>query len=1092
MYAKQYKAFSQEALLEALTKFPTTWVLTPINGNKVPYRKRWQSEEPVFRSAIVKDIQSGFAKGVGIRTGRISGGIVAIDFDGQSAWELARQLGEIPITVAFTSGRLGRHQRLYYIPEEYWSKITTKKLKTGVIGDDGKPEQLELRWDGCQSVLPPSAHPETNAYLWRTSYTETAIAQAPMWVIEQMLHKPEPEEKTSSPKLKQPTNTSWTTADWTLSYLNALSPYRADDYDDWLAVGMALHSVDDALLTEWDKWSSQSPKYKPGVCEKKWKSFNSQGISIGSLAHMAKGDGWQSPFNKPTGRSFSSTSSRNHGGGSGGSGGSGGGDDGGNGHSTKVLNHPPFSPLTKDELLASINSLIQQGSSDSEVSLTIPSLAKRSGYTESAIWKIYHDLLKETELEESRTDASHLIDSLLSARQASVPLHSVLPMALADPFTRYASWLNIRPEVILLTFLTTVSGLHHSETTSLLNRDFDFDVKPNLFTAIVAPPSQKKSPILKAIAKKPLRALERKARDEWRRLQSEFNEIRERYNSLPKDQKEQQFPNGLPPEPPDRRKIYSFSDTTTEGIRNQIEAYPNQGLIALPDELARLIKSANKYRGGKGSDEEDLLSYYDGGGETVLRAGGLAGDFDNLLLSILGSIQPGVLQKMLKDCQDENGKWARFIFVSQPLAPSVMSADGGSFDLAPMLANLYEKVNNLFPEEYKPSREAFNYYCSVYNEFERRRCEEPHTGLSAAWGKAEGRVGKIACNLHVVHELVAGKIPSTTIPKARYQEAFDITMFGMQQLFSLYKELGEEDALASHLIKVITLSQEKGGFIKAKEVQALYCAKYRPTPDTVRSWFRELEAMGKGTTRGNGRSLEFSAVEKPTIPPEHPQKTKVDKVDILVDVLSTAEKIDIQGVQPKVDKVDISGCFLEKTHQYVETPHSSTLTANPGHIEKEEKYPPISTSSTNAQDVDGAVFLEVDTTSTETSTFGETSQALVAAPFSAQQLREADYSSFPVNNPRMTESVRGTIAGVIRNRILEIDSPEAYEALRDSQEFTTQQLNWVRRNLLTQEERATFQAKVLGSTPSNGNPPAQPERLFKNGDRVQHKNRNQR
>jgi hypothetical protein len=788
---------------------------------------------------------------------------------------------------------------------------------------------------------------------------------------------------------------------------------------------------------------------------------------------MAKLDGWQSPFNKPTGCSFSSTSSGNRGGGSG------GGDDGGNGRFTKVLNHPAFSPLTKDELLSSISSLIQQGSSDSEVSLTIPNFAKRSGYTESAIWKIYHDLLKETELEESRTDASHLIDSLLSARQASVPLHSVLPMALADPFTRYASWLNIRPEVILLTFLTTVSGLHHSETTSLLNRDFDFDVKPNLFTAIVAPPSQKKSPILKAIAKKPLRVLERKARDEWRRLQSEFNEMRERYNSLPKDQKEQQFPNGLPPEPPSRRKIYSFSDTTTEGIRNQIEAYPDQGLIALPDELARLIKSANKYRGGKGSDEEDLLSYYDGGGETVLRADGLAGDFDNLLLSILGSIQPGVLQKMLKDCQDENGKWARFIFVSQPLAPSVMSTDGGSFDLAPMLANLYEKVNNLFPEEYKPSREAFNYYCSVYNEFERRRCEEPHTGLSAAWGKAEGRVGKIACNLHVVHELVAGKIPSTTIPKARYQEAFDITMFGMQQLFSLYKELGEEDALASHLIKVITLSQDKGGFIKAKEVQALYCAKYRPTPDTVRGWFRELEAMGKGTTRGNGRSLEFSAVEKPTIPPEHPQKTKVDKVDVLVDVLSTAEKLDIQGVQSKVDKVDISGCFLEKTYQYVETLHSSTQVVTPEYIEKEEKYPPTSTLSTNAQDVDGAVFLEVDTTSTETSTFGETSTFCTP-------LLEIDYSSFPIDATRMVESVPGTIAGVIRDHILAIDSLEAYEALLDSQEFTTEQLNWVRRNLLTKEERVAFQAKVVGSTPSNGNPPAQPEVVFEKGDRVQY------
>jgi hypothetical protein len=192
-----------------------------------------------------------------------------------------------------------------------------------------------------------------------------------------------------------------------------------------------------------------------------------------------------------------------------------------------------------------------------------------------------------------------------------------------------------------------------------------------------------------------------------------------------------------------------------------------------------------------------------------------------------------------------------------------------------MLSDLYEKVNQLPPVEYKPEREAFTYYCSIYNELERRRCSEPHGGLSAAWGKAEGRVGKLACNLHVVHELVAGRTPSEFIPKARYEEAFTITMFGMQQLFSLYKELGEEEALASHLVKVISLSQEKGGFIKAKEVQSLYNTKYRPSPDTVRSWFRELKAMGKGTTRGDGRSLEFSVLDfSPPLPLKQSTKNK--------------------------------------------------------------------------------------------------------------------------------------------------------------------------------------------------------------------------
>jgi hypothetical protein len=68
--------------------------------------------------------------------------------------------------------------------------IATKKLNTGVKDADGKFQQLELRWDGCQSVLPPSVHPETNFYRWRKSPEEVAIAQAPMWLIEQMLDEP--------------------------------------------------------------------------------------------------------------------------------------------------------------------------------------------------------------------------------------------------------------------------------------------------------------------------------------------------------------------------------------------------------------------------------------------------------------------------------------------------------------------------------------------------------------------------------------------------------------------------------------------------------------------------------------------------------------------------------------------------------------------------------------------------------------------------------------------------------------------------------------------------------------------------------------
>jgi hypothetical protein len=91
----------------------------------------------------------------------------------------------------------------------------------------------------------------------------------------------------------------WSDQEWALDYLSALKPDRADNYDEWLKVGMALHSVSDCcLLSEWENWSRQSSKYQPGCCEKKWKSFKSQGVALGTLAHMAKQDGWRNPFKK--------------------------------------------------------------------------------------------------------------------------------------------------------------------------------------------------------------------------------------------------------------------------------------------------------------------------------------------------------------------------------------------------------------------------------------------------------------------------------------------------------------------------------------------------------------------------------------------------------------------------------------------------------------------------------------------------------------------------------------------------------------------------------------------------------------------------
>lgn len=80
-----------------------------------------------------------------------------------------------------------------------------------------------------------------------------------------------------------------------LAALEALSAARADDYHDWLLVGMALHAADSGLLDAWDTWSQKSDKYAAGCCAPKWQSFNGSAVGLGSLIHWARQDGWTPP-----------------------------------------------------------------------------------------------------------------------------------------------------------------------------------------------------------------------------------------------------------------------------------------------------------------------------------------------------------------------------------------------------------------------------------------------------------------------------------------------------------------------------------------------------------------------------------------------------------------------------------------------------------------------------------------------------------------------------------------------------------------------------------------------------------------------------
>jgi Bifunctional DNA primase/polymerase, N-terminal len=181
------QAFKQQ-LIDGLMALPEYYSLVAIrldakgNPTKAPSGNEWQKTE-FSRESITNQILAGKASGIGIKLGKPSGGIVALDIDGLVAQKaLADILGgdSLPQTVSMTSGKPGCTQYLFMVPLDIQAELTPKK-ETHVNAAAAKGEDLDFRWNGNQSLLPPSAHPETSGYYWveGCSYDETEIAVLP-------------------------------------------------------------------------------------------------------------------------------------------------------------------------------------------------------------------------------------------------------------------------------------------------------------------------------------------------------------------------------------------------------------------------------------------------------------------------------------------------------------------------------------------------------------------------------------------------------------------------------------------------------------------------------------------------------------------------------------------------------------------------------------------------------------------------------------------------------------------------------------------------------------------------------------------------
>jgi len=184
-------------LLQQLQALPDQWGFVAVSSNKRAYQKEWVTN-PLTKEQAAAEIHAGRAKAIGAIAGPTSGGLLFVDHDGLSATTKLEELGlplrDLPKSLAMTSGRDGRFQIIYSVPEQFWHAMKGRRVfKTGKLDADGKAENLDLRWHGHYSVI-IGDHPDTSGYRWLKGRgpTEQILAEAPIALIELLLKDPEP------------------------------------------------------------------------------------------------------------------------------------------------------------------------------------------------------------------------------------------------------------------------------------------------------------------------------------------------------------------------------------------------------------------------------------------------------------------------------------------------------------------------------------------------------------------------------------------------------------------------------------------------------------------------------------------------------------------------------------------------------------------------------------------------------------------------------------------------------------------------------------------------------------------------------------
>ncbi|AZN40450.1 DUF3987 domain-containing protein [Paenibacillus albus] len=401
-------------------------------------------------------------------------------------------------------------------------------------------------------------------------------------------------------------------------------------------------------------------------------------------------------------------------------------------------------------------------------------------------------------------------DILYTAERMPLPI-TAMPKKLAKFVATVSKALRCPPDYVLAGALASCSiGIGATRKLELRQ---DWQEQANLFIGIVAPPSTKKTPLMKFTMKPVWSTDEYNERVYQDKLKAYSIQMKEREEALEWNKRNpKKEPKPVAAEEPvaPTETILEVSDITTEALYDIFIENP-RGVIGVHDELTSLFDSQGQYKGGKGGDAQFYMSAHSG----VLQPRGRKDKRTRrkeCFLTLIGNITPDKLTERYKN-RPLDGEIDRFLL----LYPREPKAEMVQVDDTPVVtpeaksyySHLFESMYKMNfegkDENGKPlakiiklNREAamiFNYYEGNLLSL----MQEPDVPafMRGVYGKLIGYTGRLALILHYIRLYSGEAVQEDTLDAETMNMALHLVQYFKSHAEFVHKavRVSDDDAV---------------------------------------------------------------------------------------------------------------------------------------------------------------------------------------------------------------------------------------------------------------------------------------------------------